>query len=621
MAGFERVGGAALSPDGRLIAYTVSVPIRYGEKSRYLTHVWLTSYDGRMNYQFTRGEESCTRPAFSPDGKYLAFLTDRGAAAKTQIWISRLTGGEAEKLTQAQFGVLDYAWSPDATRIAYLASESGAQERGGGKIAATRGEVFHAQLYTIQVEEDPEGGRKIRRLTAGDFYAGAFAWSPDSQTIAFEHDQDGSLPDIFTVSPSGGDAQPLVVREGSDLSPIYSPDGKWLAFTSSADDSSNSGARSVYVVPAKGGVARSLAPTFDGRPQLLGWSGNSKAIYFAEVDRTSRRLFAAPLNGKPVQVVTSGPGDFRNFSLNKDGRILAFVHESPEEAPNVFISSTRKFLPLKVTRENQRFAEFRMGQTRVIRWKSKDGTEIEGLLTYPVDHEIDKVYPLILMIHGGPAGVFTQTFTGQGSIFPIQAFAQAGYAVLRPNQRGSVGYGEDFRAASEAGWGSVDFDDLMTGVNRCIGLDVAHADSLCVLGWSNNGYLTAFIAAKSKRIKAASVFVVEESAGLRGGAGVVPEYFVSETEHGVAFSVAEFSAKGVKTPTQIIYAAGQASSREMEFVKALKNQGTKTEKVLYSVLNGERLSPEAIVYIVNRILAWFDQQLGRVSSKKPVVVK
>jgi len=640
MIKFKRVDGTVMSPDGKLIAYTVSTPIMEEEKSEYLTHIWVISADGKFNQQYTRGEKSCTNPAFTPDGKYLTFLSDRQEKEKKQIYLLPVTGGEAQQITIGKSGVNAYAWSPDGQRIAFTMTDpetdheekSKKAKRDMKRVAA---DYKYAHLHTITLEKDATGKRKVQRLTAGNFHITSLDWSAEGKTLAFSHQvnpQANEWPttDISSVPSDSGAVHPLVSWSGFDGHPHYSPDGRWLAFVSDGGEARWATATDVYIIPSFGGEPKKLAAAPDRQPQILGWSPSCKEIFFSESERTCRRIFSLPINGAAPQMITSGAGNFFGASWSSDGKIVALIHETPNMAPNVYISSSTKFNPRKLTDVNADFPKFPMGRTEAITWKSKDGMEIEGLLTYPVNYELDKLYPLVLQIHGGPAGVFTQNFTAASAVYPLQAFAQQRYTILRPNPRGSSGYGKDFRFANYNDWGFGDYEDLMAGVNKVLGMNVAHPDSLCVMGWSYGGFITSFIITKTNRFKAASVGAgVTNLMSFTGTADIpsfLPDYFGGEPweridtymKHSAMFNITD-----VKTPTLIIHGEDDRRvplSQGQELYNALQRQGCPVEMVVYPRTSHGVREPKFIQDVGERIIAWFNTQLGR-RRAEPVVAK
>ena len=627
MIKYKRVGGTDLSPDGRWVAYTVSTPQLEGDKSEFLTHIWVASTDGKTNMQFTQGEKSCTNPKFSPNGQYLAFTSSRGDG-KSQVWVMRVNGGEAEMITKSKTGVEQFAWGPHSKRIFTVqrdadseAEEKMKKEKRDWTIQDT---WKYSHLYVTDLEKNAKGERTTKRLTKGNFHVTGFDISPDATTIAFAHQNTPSADewpstDISSVPTDSGAVKKLVSGKGLDSSPLYSPDGKWLAYSSDGGDVKWAFVNDVYVMPASGGNARKLAETGDRQPNIFRWSPDGKEIYFTETDRTTNRVFALPVAGGAPRVITSGNGNFGGPSFSADGKTMTFIHQSTEVAPEIFVSAVAPFAPRKLSDIHKDFPKLAMGKTEVIRWKSKDGKEIEGLLTYPVNYKTGRKYPLILNIHGGPTGVFVQNFTAASAVYPIQAFAQQGYAVLRPNPRGSSGYGKDFRFANYNDWGFGDYDDDQTGVDKLIDMGVAHADSLVICGWSYGGYMTSFTVTKTNRFKAASVGAgVTNLMSFNGTAdipGFIPDYFGGEfweRPEVYAKHSAMFNVKNVKTPSQIIHGERDPRvppSQGFEFYVAMKRLGVPTEMITYPRTPHGPQEPKFIQDIGERMMAWFNRHL------------
>ena len=635
MIQYKRVGETAISPDGALIAYTVSQPVMEGGQSAYRTHIRVVSADGATNHQFTFGDKSCSAPAFSPDGRYLTFLSARGKDGKTQVWLLRMTGGDAEQLTAAVTGVNDYKWSPDGSRIAYSMNDPDTDDEKKAKEEKRDMRVLdrnfkYSHLYTISIGQGLDGKKTVRRLTSGAFHVTDFDWSPDGRTIAFSHQptpspDDWLAADISSTPTDSGAVRLLVSWKGADKSPVYSPDGKWLAFVSDGGEPNWALLSDVYIMPAAGGEPRRCAMTpdrsFTYYGSFIGWSSAGDEIYIQESSGTYWRIFAVPVDGGPVRLLSTEAATCTGASVGRNSAVMALVLQTSDTPPDIYVTGTMSFKPRKLTEINAQFPKLPMGKTEIITWKSRDGLEIEGLLTYPVGYEKGRKYPLILNVHGGPHSFFRQTFTAESSVYPIQAFAQAGYAVLRPNPRGSSGYGKDFRYANMNDWGFGDYDDLMTGVGEVIRRGIAHPDSLCVTGWSYGGYMTSFIVTKTKRFKAASM-----GAGLSNLMsftattdipGFIPNYFGGEYwDHLDAYMKhsANFQVKGVSTPTIILHGEEDKRvplSQGLEFYHALKRQGCTTEMVIYPRSPHGFQEPKFIEDAGRRTLDWFDVQLGR----------
>lgn len=625
MMPFKRLPSAVISPDGKRVAYTVSVPVMDSDKSEFLTHIWVASTDGTSNRQFTFGDKSCTNPQFSPDSRWLAFTSSRNDD-KTQLYLLSLEGGEAEQLTKQKNSVGAYAWAPDGKRIAFAMTdplteqeEKNRKEKRDMEIADT---YKNTHLYTVSLTKDGNGKYPVKRLTVGVFHVTDFTWSPDAKTIAFVHQVNASLnewttADISTVPADSGAVKKLVANKAQDANPKYSPDGQWLAYFSGGDVVSWSGANHIYIIPVAGGQAKKLAPTYDESFQILNWSADSKSIFISEAYHTARVVYALPVDGKPARMITPADGMYTNATFSKATDLMACIYQHSSNPPNVYVMSLKDMKPRKMTNINDDFASRPHAKTEIITWKSKDGKYIiEGLLTYPANYQQGKKYPLILNIHGGPAGVFTQNYTGAGSIYPIQAFASDGYAVLRPNPRGSSGYGVEFRQANKNDWGFGDYDDIMAGVDKVIADGIVHPDSLCVTGWSYGGYMTSMIITKTNRFKAAMVGAgVTNLISFTGTADIpdfIPDYFDGELWDRTdvyARHSAMFAVKNVKTPTLVIHGERDLRvpiSQGQELYMALKRLGVATQMVTYPRTPHSPQEPKFIHDIGDRVLHWFN---------------
>jgi dipeptidyl aminopeptidase/acylaminoacyl peptidase len=622
------VGNVQVSPDGKRVAFTVRQAAMDGEKSEYLTHIHVANADGSEAFQLTQGDKSCDNPQWSPDGERIAFASSR--SGKSNLWLIRLRGGEAERLTDVKSSVGAFKFSPDGKSIAFtLADPRTPEEEKTDKEKNDARVVDESlklnRLHVIPVAKDKEGKREARLLTKGNFNVGAaFDWSPDGKTIVFSHTptprvDDWTRADLSTVDVAGGEVKPLVATEAAESTPLYSPDGKWVVFLQSDTPVHWARNMTVKVVTASGGTPRELAETFDRSPNLVGWSADGKKVYYTEAHGTTSRLCALPLEGQP-EVLGNKQGVLGAVHLNATRTAFGFNFQSATEPAEAFVSAAERFNPAKVSAVNTGLSTPPLGRTEVQRWKSTDGMEIEGLLTLPPGFEQGKRVPLLLVIHGGPTGVFTQTYTGGPALYPIAIFADRGYAVLRCNPRGSSGYGQKFRYANYKDWGGGDYKDLMAGVDRMVEMGIADPDRLGVMGWSYGGYMTSWVITQTKRFKAASVGAgVTNLMSFTGTAdipGFLPDYFGAEPwddneiyrKHSAMFNV-----KGVTTPTLIQHGEKDERvpiSQGYELYNALKRQKCEVKMVVYPRTPHGPQEPKLLLDIMKRNLEWFDRYVG-----------
>ncbi|MEZ4944617.1 MAG: S9 family peptidase [Cyclobacteriaceae bacterium] len=640
---YKNITETNISPDGKYIAYVVRVPVMEGEKSEYNNQIWVAATDGAFNLQYTRGEKSSSSPRFSPDGKQIAFLSNR-QGDKNQVFTMRLMGGEPEQITDTKTGVTTFKWSPDGARIAYLMKDPDNEEEEKSKkektdVILVDKNFKYNHLYTTSVSSDKAGKRKIKQLTSGTYHVNGFDWSPDGSTIAFSYApnpkiNDGGLEsDISTIPSDSGKITPIVKRPGVDVSPLYSPDGKWIAFQSTGGRPERVGLSDVYKVSSSGGSLIELQKTPDRNASIEAWAQDGSYLFVSENYKTSHTLLALPSDNKTktlkgdfiaysdskLPILTSLKGSSSAFSISKSGS-MAYTFEDVNTPEEVFIAGAKGENNKKISSVNSDFDPPTLGKTELISWKSKDGLVVEGLITYPVDFEQGKKYPIVLQIHGGPAGVFSQSYTGAPGIYMTQYFAQQGFIVLRPNPRGSSGYGKDFRYANIRDWGFGDYQDLITGVDHVLNMGIADKDKQFVMGWSYGGYMTSWVVTQTDRFKAASM-----GAGLPNLVSMVtttdiPDYIVAhaggkefweEYEEYEKHS-AIYQIKNVKTPTQVIHGANDLRvpfTQGQEFYNALKRKGVDTEMIVYPRTPHGPQEPKLLMDVSPRIMKWFEKYM------------
>lgn len=624
---FRAIGQTAMSPDGSLVAYTVRWPEMEGEDSEYRTHIWLASTDGSRRSQFTRGEKTASSPSFSPDGEFLAFTTSR--SGDNQVWVMPVSGGEAWQVTQSPTGVGGYQWSPDGSQVAFTARDEESDEEEAAKkekryVIRVDQDFKFGHLYVTDVGDGGGEPNEARRLTEGEFHITAFTWAPDGARIAFSHQPDprlntGSLSDLSIVAVSDGEVVPLVNLGGTETTPVWSPGGDWIAFVGTGDQAEPIGLGDIYIVRPDGSEVTRLADTPDRTGGIQAWSMDGADVLVTQAVGVGRHLVRVPADGSPAATVTSGDGVYGSFSFASDADAMAFTYQEPELPADVHVATLSGADDTRLTEVNADVPLPEMGRTEVLRWTSDDGTPVEGLLTYPVGYEEGRRYPLILNVHGGPAGVFSRSFTGGPSIYMLQSFAQDGYAVLRPNPRGSTGYGKEFRYANFQDWGFGDYDDLDSGVDLAIEMGVAHADSLLLMGWSYGGYMTSFAVTRTDRFRAASMGaglpnlismitttdIQDYLAGHMGGE-YWEDYEMYERHSAI------YQLDKIVTPMQVIHGERDLRvpfTQGQEFYRALSRKGVPTEMiVLPRTPHGPR-EPKLLMSVQPLIKEWFEKYL------------
>ena len=623
----KTVGSTAISPDGTMVLYTVSYEVMTADRSEYVSQIWLASADGKRNMQITFADKSSANPKWSPDGQWIAFTSSR-KDNRNNIYLMRASGGEAEMITDLKSSVNSLEWSPDGKWIAYTMTDAKTDEE--EKNDKSRNDYRWAdenpkmsRLYIMPVAKDANGKREHRKLTTMARSVTAFDWSPDGAKIAFSHVSDPKVDywptsDVSIVDLASGNVSTLVATPHFESNPQYSHDGKWIAITASDGAPRWAQSNRINIFPASGGSPKVAPMSHDGQPGTIGWTGDDTKIVFTEAKGTGTALYELIVATNTIVEVHNAGAVISGMSMNR-ANDFAMSSQTPTTPPEVFVAKKPDYSPTQVSNINSEVAKIPTAKTERLVWKSKDGREIEGLLTYPNNYVAGTKVPLILNIHGGPAGVFNHNFIGGRGAYPLASFAQRGYAILRPNPRGSSGYGTEFRRANFKDWGGMDYEDLMTGVDKVIELGIADPNRLGVMGWSYGGFMTTTIVTKTKRFKVASAGApVTNLMSFNGTADIpafVPDYFESQSWENPAIYAKHspmFNVKGVTTPTLIQH--GEADirvpiSQGYEFFNALKLQGVPTRMVVMPRQPHSPTEPKMHLITMQSNLDWFDKYL------------
>lgn len=508
-----------ISPDGHFVAYLVTHTD--WDENQFVRQIWISVPATGESYALTQGKKSSTDAAWSPDGRWLAFLSDRVSAlpdAKadtTQIYIISPTGGEARQLTNVETGVDGFQWSPDGKRIAFTSSDpktdaQKAREKKYGDYHIIDGDYTMSHLWVIDAAWAADGALpKPQRLTSGqEFTVQEFRWSPDGTRIAFSATKDpaladGGTSDIYFLNVADKTLKKLGTP-GPNSNPVWSPDGTQIAYNSSNGNPYFFYANAaIDTVAAGGGTPKILTGKFDEDARLIDWS--RQGIYFEAEQRTYNHLFRLDPQSDAITRVTS-PDKIAasGFSFTHDFGTTAFMQAADNEFPEVYVSPVDSFAPKKLTDISAQYAKFHLATREVIEWKSGDGTPVEGILIKPADFDPSKKYRLMVEIHGGPTGTSRAT-RSPDRYYPIELFAARGAVILEPNYRGSAGYGAKFRSLNVRNLGLGDYADVISGVDYVISQGYIDPKRVTSMGWSEGGYISAFITTYSDRFCAVSV--------------------------------------------------------------------------------------------------------------------
>ncbi|MGA7859899.1 MAG: S9 family peptidase [Terracidiphilus sp.] len=515
LARLQRVGAPVVSPDGDWVIYTVSQVDTKEDKS--LTHLWMVKWDGSVHLQLTYGKEGASEPKFSPDGRYISFMSSRPGPAKgDQVWVMDRRGGEAEQFTAiTDQNIHGYSWSPDSKKLLLTLHPKHAPDAEEGKPPAPPKPIvidryhFKQDIQGYLRDNDYDelylydiATKKAEKLTtAKNVNEEDAEWSPDGAWIAFVSNQDpdpdrSDNSDIFVVEPRPGSAaRKLTTWPGPDGGHLaWSPDSKSIAYTQGAKLELLEYSQARPAVVTLDGKVSYPAATLDRSVRAPIYSPDSHLSYLVADDR----------NQYPAEVELSGNNDKR--LLNQQGAVMAW----DEAAGHIAVLFTNDSDPAEIyalengalrklsTHNDALIAELNLVPTEDIEFKSKDGNDAHGLLTRPADFKPGSPVPMILYIHGGPNGQDEHSFD-----FLRQWLASKGYAELNVNYRGSSGRGQAYAKAIAADWGDLEVKDLLAGVDKAVAMGVADPDRLAVTGWSYGGILTDYTVASSDRFKAA----------------------------------------------------------------------------------------------------------------------
>jgi dipeptidyl aminopeptidase/acylaminoacyl peptidase len=671
--GLKQVSSPLISPDGRFVAYRVRETD--WKENAYTRQIWLANVATRATFQLTRDKKSSGPAEWSPDGRWLAFLAERapnaieppepkggakadgkedkkpdgdgadgdGKPADKQIWLISPEGGEAWQLTRSETDVDSFHWSKDGRRIAFAANPPESKASKDRKESFSDYEVFEKdygqnQLWLVDVQVAaaaflPAKAVPLTRDPA--LNVTEFAWSPDSTRIAFSATANpllafGGDEDIYLLDLAHDNTvRKIVALDGPDDAPVFSPDGKELAFYTSLAQSYYYYANghvaiapldALLAAPAKTPAAiTDLTAKFDEDVRPSAWGPDG--IYFVAQQKTASHLFRVDPKTRAIARLTSPDnynlGDFPSFTA--DFRSLAVTAQDATHMTEVYVSATAPFAPRPLTDMTAQVKDWKLGTAEVVSWKSQDGATIEGVVRKPAGFQPGKKYPLLVMIHGGPTGVSEPTLAAGDSYYPVQAFLAKGALVLEPNYRGSAGYGAAFRALNVRNLGVGDMWDVMSGVDALIARGWVDPGKLGSMGWSEGGYISAFLTTHTDRFKAISVGAgISDWTTYYVNTDITP--FTRQYLHATPWEDPAIYAKTspittirkAKTPTLI--QVGSADKRvpvpnSYELYRGLQDQKVPSRLILYTGFGHPITKPKSNRAVMQANLDWFDHYI------------
>ena len=646
------VGDPQRSPDGVWVAYTVTTID--ADKDKRNTDVWMIKWDGSDQIRLTSSPDSESSPRWSPDGKYLAFLASRGTEDEkkkgTQIWLLNRSGGEALKVSDVPGGVSDIQWSPDSTRIAFVASDVDPDDEPEKKEGWKRKTAPPIVVDRYRFKEDRKGylkrlydhiavfdvaSRTHTVLTSGQVDDESPAWSPDGKQIAFmskrahpDPDRTGNN-DVWTIEARAGAAPRQLTRtlESESGRPAWSPDGSRIAML--LGDIDKNGAydmNKLVAIPANPPASATpttaptlLMPSLDRAVSNVAWAADGQSLSFLLQDDRTQHLARVPAEGSKTgpTPVSSGRRAVRSPSSGKDGN-YAVIATTPTEPGEIYALENGSLR--RLTNHNAALlGELQLATTEDFQSKSKDGTEVHGLMVKPAGYRAGTKYPTLLIIHGGPNGQDEHAFS-----FDRELFAANGYVVLAINYRGSAGRGNAYQKAIFADWGHFEVVDLLGAVDEAVRQGIADPNRLGLGGWSYGGISTDYTIASDTRFKAAV-----------SGAGVAMQYSMYGVDHYIVqwdqeigppwkaratydkMSYPFLNADKIKTPT--LFLGGEKDFNVPiiggeQMYQALKSLGVDTELVVYPGQFHGLTIPSYERDRLQRYLNWFNKYLQPTST-------
>ena len=542
MIAMRRIGAPKVSPDGKWIAYDAST-IDLGANARR-SAIYLMPSAGGESKKITDGSRQDEGPAWSPDGKTIAYVSNRDSGAK-QVYLYDVASGSSKKITSLAGGAGSLKWLPDGSALVLVSDvypECGVdpacteQRDTAAEKQPTKARIFTGLLFRhwnawqeptrAHILYVPVSGGGARDLTPGAFDAppfsvgggGEFDVSPDSKELVFarntdEHPERSTNSDLFLLPINGGTAKRITPRTGADTAPAYSPDGRWIAYRSQSRAGYEADLWELWLYDRAAGQAKRIAADFPNWIDSIAWNPDSKSLIVTSPLKAKQAIYEFTLDGRATLIDNTASAS--EVVVSRDGKTIYFEMSTLRRPADIY-SIVRGGKPKKLTRENDaRLAQIAMGDVSEMNWTGADNTPIQGWLVKPPSFDASKKYPAVMLVHGGPQGVWGD---GWSYRWNPQMFAARGYVVFMPNPRGSSGFGQKFLEEISRDWGGKVYTDVMNGVDALVAQPFVDGDRLGAAGASYGGYMINWILGHSNRFKAlvshAGVYNLESMFGV-----------------------------------------------------------------------------------------------------------